>query len=333
MTFSNYLTIPALVLMGAFTLGGCGEDDSKSSIENLDSVVERTINNVQYRFEGNKVTQLTEDEDDIAKYAVLSDIHGQVERALIFAKTFKKQGVDGFIIPGDIVLNERLRYGRNDSRDDQEEIEQVLEAIAELGLPIFVIAGNHEKKTDYQKALANISKDYDNVIDMTKYRIFDGDDIDFVSMSGYQTFSIPGRQFIPDDGHYADPEYIEQTGKLREGLDDPVILITHGAGKTNAKSSPATISTGRDVGDQNTTDMMQKYDIPFSVVGHIHEAGGIAATWDGTNIRPGEWAQQFTANFGTMETWKYLNGVTYNGMAGVLTVKGFEAKYDTLVLE
>jgi len=31
--------------------------------------------------------------------------------------------------------------------------------------------------------------------------------------------------------------------------------------------------------------------------------------------------------------WKHINGTTYNGMAGILTVKGNQAKYEMLVLK
>ncbi|MBI2668942.1 metallophosphoesterase [Candidatus Woesearchaeota archaeon] len=224
---------------------------------------------------------------------------------------------------------EGLRYGRTDSRADKSEIKDVLEAVAQMGLPIFVIPGNHEQKPDYTTALAEVTAKYDNVIDMVKFRVFNGDDVDFVSLPGYQAFKIPGRQFIPDNGYWAKPELIQSTGKLRNGLDDAVVLIAHGCGKT-ASPGPATIYGGRDVGDGNTTKMMRENNIPFAVCGHIHEAGGLAATYDGKLVKQGEWAKQFSANFGGLEDWKHLDGKTYSGMAGILSVKGDEAKFEML---
>lgn len=324
-----------LITSVAFGVGACKKEEKlETRVEQTIPII-KTIDGEEYKFEDNKVTQLSEDEDNMAKYGVISDIHGEVDKAKLFADEFKKLGVDGIIIPGDIPLNESLRYGGKDSRDDKIEIFEVLSAIAKTELPIFVIPGNHERKKDYEQALSEVISEYPNVIDMTKFRVFDGDDVDFVSLPGYQTFKSGNRQFIPNDGYWAKPNFINATGKLREGLDDAVILITHGAGKTtgNGKAGPGTIYNGEDVGDENTRKMMKKNNIPFAIVGHIHEAGGLAATHDGHRVMEGEWAKQFTANFGTLERWEHLNGETYNGMAGIFTVKGDEAKYEMLILK
>ncbi len=322
-------------LMGVLAIGavGCKKEtsDLEATVEQT-APFEKTINGHSYRFEGNKVTEMTSDEDNQATYGIISDAHGEAGKAKSFAEEFKKRGVDGIILTGDLPSNEGLRYGRTDSRADKSEIKEVLEAVAQTGLPIFVIPGNHEQKPDYTSALAEVTAKYENVIDMTKCRVFNGDDVDFVSLPGYQTFKIPGRQFIPDNGYWAKPELIQSTGKLRNGLDDTVVLITHGCGKT-ASPGPATIYNGMDVGDGNTTEMMRENNIPFAVCGHIHEAGGLAATYDGKLVKQGEWAKQFSANFGGLEQWRNVDGTTYNGMAGILTVKGDQAKFDILSLK
>ena len=333
----KWKNLVSLGLAGALAFGvvGCKDKNNLESKVEQTAPITRTINGEQYRFEGNKVSQLSSDEDNQAMYGIISDAHGEVEKARAFAQKFKEMNVDGIILPGDLPSNETLRYDQRDSNPDKTEIKQVLEAVAETGLPIFVIPGNHERRPDYESALAEVTAKYENVIDMTQFRVFDGDDADFVSLPGYQTFKIPGRQFIPDNGYWAKPDFIKATGKLRQGLDDAVVLIAHGAGKTsgNGKVGPATIYSGQDVGDANTTEMMRENNIPFSVVGHIHEAGGIATTYDGKPVKQGEWAKQFTANFGGLERWKHLNGETYNGMAGVLSVKGDEAKFEMMYLK
>src|SRR3989338_10937536 len=246
----------------------------------------RTINGHQYQFAGNKVSELTTDADNQATYGVISDAHGEIEKTRMIVSRFVSQKVDGIIFTGDQADNEPLRTGQSDKKDDKTEITDVLSAAAETGLPIFVIPGNHERKPDYQAALKTVTSQYPNVIDMTIYRVFDGDDADFVSLPGYQTFRIPGRQFIPDHGYWAQPADIQQLAKLRQGLDDPVILVTHAGGKTNAHPGPTTIDNEEDVGDELTSKVMQDAPIPFAVVGHIHEAGGLAATYNGTAVPP-----------------------------------------------
>lgn len=324
--FFSYSVLTAL----AFGSIGCREKENLETKVTPTTPVVKTINGQEYRFEGNKVTQLSSDQDDQAVYGIISDAHGEVEKAKVFAQEFKQRGVDGIVLLGDTPSNEKLRSGRTDSKEDKMEIIEVLTAVAQTGVPVFVIPGNHERKPDYVSALAEVK--YENIIDMIQFRVYDGDDVDFVSLPGYQTFRIPGRQFIPDDGYWAKPDFIKATGKFREALDDTVVLIAHGCGKT-ASPGPATIYNGRDVGDETTTQMMEKNNIPFTVCGHIHEAGGLAATNDGKLVNQGEWAKQFSANFGSLEKWKNLDGNTYGGMAGLLTVKGDQAKFEMVYLK
>ncbi|HLC70886.1 MAG TPA: metallophosphoesterase [Candidatus Nanoarchaeia archaeon] len=323
----NYKSLAALTFFG-FLTGGMLGCKGKDSVESTPPFT-HTIAGHDYRFEGNRVTQLTSDSDDQSTYGVISDAHGETAKAKYFANIFKERKVDGIILTGDLPKNEKLRYGHADSRDDQTEIKEVLTAVAQTKLPILTILGHHERKSDYDAALAEVTRNYPNVIDMTQYWVFDGDDVDFVSLPGYQTFKRPTSQFIPDDGFYADAAFINATGKLARGLDDAVVLIAHGAGKTGARVGPATLHDGKDVGNPETTYMMRDNNIGIAVVGHIHEAGGIAATVDGRNVPPGKWANQgFTVNFGTLESWRYLDGKVRDGMAGILTVKGDKSKFD-----
>ncbi|MDO8655822.1 MAG: metallophosphoesterase, partial [Nanoarchaeota archaeon] len=289
----NYKSLAALTFFG-FLTGGMFGCKSKDTLESKVPSVPftRTIAGHDYRFEGNKVTQLTSDSDDQSTFGVISDAHGEAAKAKYFADIFKERGVDGIILTGDLPKNEELRTGKTDTIDDKTEIVHVLEAVAQTGLPILVIPGNHERKSDYTTALVEVTAKYPTIIDMTQYRVFDGDDLDFVSLPGYQTYRAAGRQFIPDDGFYADAAFINATGKLARGLDDAIVLIAHGAGKTGARVGPATLHDGKDVGNPETTYMMRDNNIGIAVVGHIHEAGGIAATVDGRNVAPGEWANQ-----------------------------------------
>jgi len=309
---------------------GCSKKDFLE--EKVNYPFTKTINDHEYRFESGKVTELSADADFDMRFGVLSDIHGEVEKAGYFATLFKKRKVDAILIPGDIPLNEELRYDDADKLKDEVEIVRVLEEVAKTGLPIFVIPGNHERKIDYENALKKVTAFHPNVIDMTDYRIFDGDDADIVSLPGYQIFSISGYQFIPDDGYFAQKRDVDELRELRKGLDDSVILLTHGAGKTNAVIGPSTTYDRRDVGDAYTTSAQKEAQIPFAVVGHIHEAGGRAAQFAGTPIKEGEWSSQFTVNFGTLQEWKYLDGITRKGMAGILYVHGKEAKFEIMDL-
>ncbi len=311
--------VSSLFLLG---MTGCKERTES----NADYIL--TINHQQYQFSNQTVRQLTHDEDQQARYGVISDIHGEVERIAPFIKELKKRNIEALLVPGDLVKNEELRYGRVDQQNDEQELEAVLKELGKSDLPVFVIPGNHETQDEWKTAMENIHSAYPNIIDMNKYRGVDGDDADIVSLPGYQIREIPGRKFIPDDGFWASPAMIDKLATQRQGLDDVVVLLTHGPPATGVNPGPGTVSSGEDVGDKYTATAMKQDNISFAVVGHIHEAGGYAATLDGKIVHEGEWSTGFVANFGTLETWKNNNGKTYNGMAGVLTIDGKRAKYE-----
>ena len=95
---------------------------------------------------------MSSDEDNQARYGVISDAHGEVEKARKFSQKFKKMSVDGIIVSGDLVNNEKFS-GRGKKWDDGEETFAVLDAIAESGSPILVISGNHDRIDNYNKGL------------------------------------------------------------------------------------------------------------------------------------------------------------------------------------
>ena len=167
----KWKNLVSLGLAGALAFGvvGCKDKNNLESKVEQTAPITRTINGEQYRFEGNKVSQLSSDEDNQAMYGIISDAHGEVEKARAFAQKFKEMNVDGIILPGDLPSNETLRYDQRDSNPDKTEIKQVLEAVAETGLPIFVIPGNHERRPDYESALAEVTAKYGNVIDMPQH--------------------------------------------------------------------------------------------------------------------------------------------------------------------
>ncbi len=292
-----------------------------------------TINKQQYQFSNLTVTQLTRDEDQRVRYSVISDIHGEVERIAPFIEELKKRDIEAILVPGDLVKNEELRYGRVDPQNDEQELEAVLKELGKSDLPVFVIPGNHETQKDWSRTVTTVRKEYPNIINMNQYRRFDGDDADIVSLSGYQVKESPGRKFIPGGGFWASPAMIDGLSALRAGLDDTVILLTHGPPATGVNPGPGTLSSGEDVSDKYTAETMIKNNLSFAAVGHIHEAGGYAATLEGKVVREGEWSDRFVANFGTLETWKNNNGKMYNGMAGILTIEGKEGKFEMIFLE
>ena len=316
-----------LILVLFLTLVGCTQND--------------------LQFEENKVIETDKSMDEVS-YGAMSDLHGEVDKARIAAKLLKDRGIKGIIIAGDISCNEEISNRCHKDSPDQIEIERTLEAVAQTGLPIFVIPGNHEEVSVYDKALATIRSKYPKVIDMTEYRIFDGNVVDFLSLPGYSiktspiTYEdpqVPGDIIttslilMPKDGFHITSDEFRRTENMSRTVNSPLVLITHGPGKIIGDSTPGMTFEGKDEGDQRITKLMQKNNISFAIVGHIHEAGGIATTLNGTRVKPGEWSSQFMLNVGTLENWKYSDGEVRKGMIQIVTFKGNQAKYETITLE
>ena len=316
------LFVMPLILSFIIMLISCTTQDMKPDI--------RTISNNKYSFQDDKVVQLTEDPDNFTIYGVISDTHGEVEKARYFAKLMKDQGAEGIIVSGDIPLDEELRYGKKDSVEDAKEIIEVLSAIADSGLLVIVIPGNHESKKEYYSAMNELSLKYNNIIDMTKYRVLETDDARFVSIPGYTD-----KRFVDNSGFWASPDIIIGTSNLLKNLKSPVILITHGPPTTEAPG-PGTIYNRQkkleDVGSEELRELQLKYNITLVVSGHIHEAGGLARSSTGNLILPDEYASNYTINFGTLEKWNYLNNITVEGRAGLIIIEGNKAKYRILEL-
>lgn len=308
----------------------------------------------RYLFQENKAIELIHDEDSLATYGVFSDIHGETEKLKRLVRTMEDTpGLDGFIVLGDTPRNDFLRSGgtREERRSDAEEMIEAYTMLAKAGLPVFITTGNHERKPDYEAAMKKVSKKYKNIIDLTKYRIIDGDDADFISLPGYQIKQsfhevedksvgekiTIAQTFIPADGYFADAETIAATGSLRNGLDDVMILLTHGPPKTFPSSStspyagPGTTYSGEDLGDEATTKMMRKNNLHFALSGHIHEAGGLATTLDGEPIPAGQWADELVLNVGSVELWTLLDKTTSRGMAAIITIDEMKVKYEIIM--
>ena len=269
-------------------------------------------------------------------FGVIADPHGNFENVAVLSALMKQQGVNGIIFPGDLCNNETLRTGQEDSVPDKKEIHDVLEVAAKTRLPIYVIPGNHETRPDYDSALAGLTRNYSNIVDMSKTRTYSNGGINFVSLPGYDTFKIPGRQFIPDNGFFAKPEDIREISDLVQGLNGPVVLIAHGPPKTpDGKRGIDTIYSGRNVGSKETDAAMKKAKIKHGTFGHIHEAGGMAVDSKGDYVPQDKWSAEVRLNPGSADEWKYLNGTSYPGMAGIITVnaKTGEAKYHIIALE
>lgn len=289
----------------------------------------RDINGVTYEIDGNKLMQKTEDEDKTVSFGVIADPHGYYENVEAFSNHFKDLGLDGIIMLGDYAQRKTERK-RDPNLSMHDEIMFCLGAAAKQGLPVFVIPGNHDMKKDFEKALDELSKKYSNIFDLSKIRIIDGDDFDFVS-------NPYGTDFTYKEGSFKGTveqirEIVEFAKQLKQD-DDPEILLTHQPPKGVGEYSVDFTRNKENVGDETLDKIMfEEGLIPFSLSGHIHEASG-GVTSEGGYVPPDTFSGDLRFNPGSACPWTILNGKKHKGMAGILIVNGDQAKYQTLTLE
>lgn len=261
------------------------------------------------------------------KLGVVSDLHGEVDRVKQYATYFESMGVDAILVPGDIVNNEDFS-GRGIAWDDSEEIVAVLAPLLETGIEVYVIPGNHETQEEYMKAVELLSEEYENLIDMSVRRVVEVNGIHLLGIAGYTD-----ERFTAAGGFVANEEYVLGSARLVRDVEGPVLLVVHGAPFVEGVVGPASTSSGLNVGDRATAELMREAGIDFAVVGNIHEAAGTGVRLDGRSVEAGEWSRGLVVNAGTLVDWQHLNGTQMRGNGLVLEFRGEEVRFEVVRLD
>lgn len=252
-------------------------------------------------------------------FGIISDTHGNHENTAYFVNEFKEHNVDAVLVAGDIA-----DHFRNDI-DDYTETKKVFEEFVKADVPILIIPGNHDNKADYYRAINEVKSN--NLIDLSKTRTYDLGKISVISLPGYND-----KSFEPENGFLFNDEDIKNLGKLRNTLEDKVILLSHLPPKGKNNGSIDVIFDGKNVGSGLLSRVMEESNIDFSVTGHIHESGGRAVNEKDELIPENEFSSTLRFNPGSAARWKFLNGTEYNGIAGILTFKNGLMKYEVLAI-
>ena len=260
----KYLVAPLII--GAISLGGC---NSKTMPKN------RAINNSVYSVSKNSIVQTKSSflDDGIIKIGVVSDIEGAVKNAKESANKLKSQNLDAMIIAGDCYENEQIRRFPvyPNSTNNLKEMIKGIEPYAKLGVPVFIIPGNHEVQSVYKNAIKELQKDYPNVFDINKKSV-DLEGVNLVGMGGYHDL-----RFLPRNGFLLNPSDYAKAEKNLEEFQiqkEPEIFITHGPPKSRTLID--FVQNAGHVGDLKIEKIMNSPDLEniINVHGHIHEGGG-----------------------------------------------------------
>jgi len=258
---------------------------------------EFVINNNAYQVSGNDIVQTKSSflEDGFIKIGVVSDIEGAIDNAKNSAKKLREQNPDLIIVAGDCYENEKIR--RNpiypNSTNNLQEMIKGIEPYAQLNIPVFVIAGNHERKKVYNKALKELKEKYQNIFDINEGTV-DLKGFNIVGMGGYHHLGFTAKDgFLLNNSDYNDA-YNDL--KQFQTQYEPTIFVTHGPPKS--KTLIDYVEGVGNVGDETIRKIMNSnLEGIINVHGHIHEGGGnldrynsgvainVAAITDFNNLR------------------------------------------------
>lgn len=218
-------------------------------------------------------------QDGSIQFGIVSDIEGHLAGAEMAAQALKTEesasgnALDAIIVAGDVYENEAIRrnplYPR--STDNIQEMVVGLQPFAGLGVPVFIVRGNHEEERVYREALRQLQQVNPAVFDISDATL-DFSGVNMVGMGGYH-----------------DPRFLAETGKLLTENDyetavrrlqslqeqnEPTFFITHGPPR--ATTAIDYVPGFGHVGDQNLTRILNDSTLRNVVHlhGHIHEGGG-----------------------------------------------------------
>ena len=262
---TKYLTLP--LMLGALVLGGCQKA----------APTEFNANGSMYTIAGDSITQKNSSflQDGDIRLGIVSDIEAEYTLAKSAAQKLSKESIDAIVIAGDNYENERIRSKpvHPRSTDNVEEMIEGIKPFAELGVPVFVIPGNHETRSVYAKAIAKLRSEYPNVMDLHNASA-DLEGVNLVGMGGYHH-----PRFTTNNGFLLQKSDYEKALKSLSAFQsqkEPTLFVTHGPPKSEDSQIDYVKGPGH-VGDNNITAIMNSgLKNVVNVFGHIHEGGNHA---------------------------------------------------------
>lgn len=271
-----------------------------------------------YERKGSTLTMTTSDADDEFIVGQISDIKDFTPENKanidVILKWFEQEKVDAIALTGDL-------------GETEESIAGVLRHVGQKGVPVFAIAGNRECRDHFKKAFDAVRKDIKHVINMNEVRVFNADDVSFVSLPGYYNKSYihcaEGCEYFPEDVDALETFAKDTTAPVR-------VLLSHGPPKQKGDKALDRIHEEVNVGDPKLAELLAKGTFPFGLFGNIQEAGGYGTDLSGEKrVEQGQYVDSLYVNPGPIDSvrWQMLDGTESLGMAGLLKVKGKQAAY------
>jgi hypothetical protein len=238
-------------------------------------------------------------------------------RALV--AELRRNGAELLIAAGDL----------GDNSNSQEELLSALTS-GDPPLPLVVLAGNREVRTDLDAAEATIRKRGLQLVDLSHTRVVDLGDVLIVGVPG-----VYEPRLLRADGACLYTQ--SDLDALAAWLDKlppaapPALMVAavppHGEGP-----QALDFTEGQNVGEMRFIPMLTSTRARFGVFGQVWEAGGRAIDGQGRAVPTGQFSNQLYVNPGAADRtpWPMDDGSTSHGGAALITIRARQASFDSI---
>src|SRR2546429_161518 len=214
-----------------------------------------------------------------------------------------------------------------DVGDIPDEQETLLGLLAESGLPVLVVAGNREVRSELDAVEAELRKKGARIVDLSHTRIVDLGDATVVGLPG----AFERRQLHSEGACVYVQKDIEAVSAALDRVTPPAIFVA-AIPPRGQDVRALDVSEGQNLGDPRLSQLLRKAQ--FGIFGQVWESGGRAVDGRGAPVPPKTEVAQLYLNPGAAERqdWPMADGTSVAGQAGLLTVHGGKAAWESVRL-
>ncbi len=233
-----------------------------------------------------------------------------------FVRSFQARDVHWIVANGDLAY-------------DPGALPEVLDALAESNVPVFVSIGNGESVAPFNDAVLAAMTKHKNIFNTNFIRWVEGAGVSMMTVPGYYD---PNYIHPPDGCAYQKEDVASMADLAKRSRNKRRLLVSHGPPLGNNLNGLDVIHDGRNVGDTSLNDLMSKAKIQYGIFGHILESGGRGVNVAQDPIPAGVKSKTLWVNVGSASAipWKMVDGHFEEGMAMVMTISKDGASYEVV---
>lgn len=277
------------------------------------------------KLSGARLTFADKDADGALTLGVLGPINEDSGANMValkkYVKFFTDEKADAIVVTGD-------------SGEVASGIARVLKELGSTKLPVFVVIGNRECRSEYTDGVNAAKAEMPNIINMNEVRVVEFPELTLIS--------LPGHHDPKYFGCSTSCQYLQSTVdevvRVAKASKTPVALISHGPPHGQGNLALDVAGGTENVGDEAITKAIADGKIAFGFSSNIKEAGARAAKdAAGTElVKEGEASDTLYLNPGPADStvgWDMNDGTKAVGLAAIFTLKDGKGSYKLLRLK